>query len=205
MHRQMQQLTNYSVKPGMISIITSVHNQLGMNELFYETLKKYTTLQYELIIIDNNSTDGSAEYFDERADIVIHNKGNYSYPYCQNQGIAKASGEYLAFFNNDILVSPSWDIKIMNIFKVDKMEILTMATNDRIESREAQVKLNRRWKYIKYPLRTLLGNSYFSLRLMAFLTYGNWTAFCEERFRRFGAATVEGFSGSSVVMKRTAL
>jgi GT2 family glycosyltransferase len=189
----------------MISIITSVHNQLGMNRLFYETLKKYTTLPHELIIIDNNSTDGSCEFFESRADILIKNPENYSYPYCQNQGIERASGDYLAFFNNDVLVSPHWDARLMEVLRVEKMDIVTLATNDHLESKEAQLRLNRRWKYIKYPLRTLFGNSYFSLKSMAFLTYGNWNDFCEKRFQRFGNETVEGFSGSSVMMKRSAL
>lgn len=63
----------------MISIVTAVHNQIGMNRLFYETLKRNTRNVYELIIIDNNSTDGSREFFREHADTVIENPGNYSY------------------------------------------------------------------------------------------------------------------------------
>jgi GT2 family glycosyltransferase len=189
----------------MISIITSIHNQLGMNKLFYETLKKYTTLDYELIIVDNNSTDGSLEYFRERADILISNPHNYSYSHCQNQGIHRASGEYLAFFNNDILVSPNWDARILEILKGDKMDIVTCATNDHIESKEAQTRLNRKWKYIKYPLRAIFGTGYFSLNSMAWLTYGNWENFCDKRYQKFGYRTVEGFSGSSVIMKRSAL
>ena len=51
----------------MISIVTAVHNQIGMNRLFYETLKRNTRNVYELIIIDNNSTDGSREFFREHA------------------------------------------------------------------------------------------------------------------------------------------
>ncbi|MEP6952168.1 MAG: glycosyltransferase [Ginsengibacter sp.] len=57
----------------MISILTSVHNQLDMNKLFYETLKKNTSLPFELIVIDNNSTDGSREFFKEKPDILITN------------------------------------------------------------------------------------------------------------------------------------
>ena len=86
----------------MISIVTAVHNQIGMNRLFYETLKRNTRNVYELIIIDNNSTDGSREFFREHADTVIENHGNYSYPYCQNQGIAAARYDYLVFLNNDV-------------------------------------------------------------------------------------------------------
>ena len=95
----------------MISIVTSVHNQLDMNKLFYETLKINSSLPFELIVIDNNSDDGSREFFKEKADVLITNSANYSYPHCQNQEIAVAKFEYLAFFNNDILVPKDWDKK----------------------------------------------------------------------------------------------
>ena len=47
-----------------LSIITAVHNQLAVNQWYVEHLKRCTQEPYELIIIDNASTDGSAEFFD---------------------------------------------------------------------------------------------------------------------------------------------
>ena len=55
----------------MISIVTSVHNQLHMNKLFFETLQKNSALPFQLIVIDNNSTDGSKEFFKDKADFFI--------------------------------------------------------------------------------------------------------------------------------------
>lgn len=50
----------------MISIITAIHNQLEVNKIFYNSLKKSTFNSFELIILDNNSTDGSSDYFAEK-------------------------------------------------------------------------------------------------------------------------------------------
>lgn len=47
----------------MISIITSIYNQRSMNELFYKSLIENTHNHFELIVVDNKSTDGSAEFF----------------------------------------------------------------------------------------------------------------------------------------------
>jgi glycosyltransferase involved in cell wall biosynthesis len=48
----------------MFSIIVAVHNQLGHNQLFLESIKQYTTPPYEVIVIDNNSSDGSGDFFE---------------------------------------------------------------------------------------------------------------------------------------------
>jgi len=45
-----------------ISIITAVYNQLAMNQIYWENLKKNTQHPFELIVIDNASTDASADF-----------------------------------------------------------------------------------------------------------------------------------------------
>jgi GT2 family glycosyltransferase len=188
----------------MISIITSVHNQLDMNKLFYETLKKNTALPFELIVIDNNSTDGSREFFRDRADQFIANEENYSYPHCQNQGIAVAKYDYLAFFNNDILVSKEWDKKIVQIMNNKSIEVISCATNDHLENKQVQRKLYKRWKRIKYFFRAICGTNMRTLTWMVKWMYGDFDKFCDERYNTFKDAVIEGFSGSCILMKRSA-
>ena len=188
----------------MISIITSVHNQRDMNKLFYETLQKNTSLPFELIVIDNNSTDGSREFFREKADILINNDGNYSYPHCMNQGIAHAKFEYLAFFNNDILLPGSWDKKILQIMTDKEIEVISFATNDHLENKMVQRKLHKKWKKIKYLLRALFGTDKRTLQWMVKLMYGDFDKFCRDRYQTFKDAVIEGFSGSCILIKKTA-
>jgi glycosyltransferase involved in cell wall biosynthesis len=105
-----------------------------MNRLYWEKLKQYTSLPFELIIIDNNSTDGSVDFFESVGARVIRNKGNYSYPYCQNQGIEVAKYDILAFFNNDIIVCPQWDKRMLEIMTQENIDFISPATNDRTET-----------------------------------------------------------------------
>jgi GT2 family glycosyltransferase len=187
----------------MISIIISVHNQLPMNRLFYEYLEKNTRGEFELIIIDNNSTDGSREFFKKRADTIICNDGNYSYPYCQNQGIANARYEYCAFFNNDILVCHDWNEKILGIMQKHTLEAVSFATNDHVENKTELKKISRKWKRIKYPLMALAGAHYYNLKLMAWLAYGDWDTYCQARYDKFQDDLIEGFSGSCIIIKKS--
>lgn len=191
----------------MISIITAIHNQLDMNKLFWDYLVRYTKNEFELIIIDNNSTDGSREFFQSLgANVrVIANQENYSYPYCQNQGIEIAQYDVLAFLNNDLLVSPDWDERVMQVLGKDKRHVVSVGSNDRLCQRATTRSLANRWKRIKYPCIMLFGQKGYSLRLMRWLCYGNWERFTERIWKKYGTTTTDGFSGSAIIMNRKAI
>lgn len=189
----------------MISIITAIRNHLDMNRLYWEKLKEYTTVPFELIIIDNASTDGSEEFFESVGAKVIKNQANYSYPHCQNQGIAVAQYDVFAFFNNDIIVCPHWDTLLLGLMSREKIDFISPASNDRVENTEATKKMVKRWKYVKYPLLFLGGHGYRSLTLMHRLMYGNWERFCQTRQVKFGSQTIQDFSGSCVLVTRSGM
>ena len=63
-----------------LSIITPVFNNLECTKIFISEVKKNTVSDYQLIIINNNSTDGTAEYLKTVGNlkdiIIIENKIN---------------------------------------------------------------------------------------------------------------------------------
>ncbi len=187
-----------------ISIITAVYNQLAMNQIYWENLVKNTHQPFELIVIDNASTDASADFFESVGAHVIRNSGNYSYPVSQNQGIAVAKGEWLAFLNNDIIVSEGWDEALIANAEHNQLDVITSCGIERIESKAATKKLRRRWNRIR-GLVGLFGTGRRSLLLMHKWMYGNWSAFCQNRRERFKHQAVEGFVGNTVMFSRRAL
>lgn len=188
----------------MISIITAVYNQLPMNKIFVENLKKYTKNKYELIIIDNGSTDGSPEFFESQGAKVIRNNGNYSYPYCQNKGIDAASFEVFAFLNNDIIVSPEWDDRLLKVMEENKLDICTSCGVERLSTKRETKKFKRKWIRIKNIL-SLFGSSEIIYRLMHKIMYWNWKDFSNKMFEKFGSQVIEGFVGNTVMMKKRAI
>jgi GT2 family glycosyltransferase len=188
----------------MISIITAVHNGLSFNRIFVDYLKKYTSLPFELIIIDNNSTDGTKEFFKQAGAIVIENKNNYSYPYCQNQGIKIAKGDYLFFLNNDIIVSPLWDERLISAATEHGLDVLSACGVENMGNYSLTQKMSNKWKRSKnllIPFRF----SQTNLRLMHRLMYGNWEKFCEGRYAQFKNQVVEGIVGNNVMMTKRAI
>lgn len=188
----------------MISVITAVHNGLAFNQLFANSLKKFTASGYELIIIDNNSTDGSREYFEREGAKVIRNKENYSYPVCQNQGIEIAKGTHLFFLNNDIILSPLWDAHLIEIAAKHSIDIISACGIENMGDLKNTLRMGRKWKRCKNILMPL-GFSKRNLMLMHRLMYGNWIEFCNNRFKEFGDTIVEGIVGNNVMMTRKGL
>ena len=189
----------------MISIITAIHNQISMNRIFLDFLKKYTTNPFELIIIDNNSSDGSGDFFKANGAIVIRNDANYSYPYCQNQGIKIAKHDILVFLNNDLLVSPEWDVRLLNVIGKDNYDVVSFSSNDRGVARKETKQREHRWKRIKNPLLFLLGQSRITLRLTFKLMYPNWQKYTNKIFETYQYQMAEGFSGSAIVQTKSSL
>ena len=140
----------------------------------------------------------------EEGCVVIANEENYSYPYCQNQGIQAATGEYLFFLNNDLIVSPGWDEKLIEASRRHGLEVISGAGIENLGEKEGTNKIGRKWKRVKNPL-TLLGFGERNLRLMHRLMYGKWEQFCERRFSRYGYQVVEGIVGNNVMMTPRAI
>lgn len=64
--------------------------------------------EIEIIVVDNNSTDGTRdilEQFEDRC-LVVHNSSNLGFAAAQNQAIRRASGTWVLTLNPDVLLMP---------------------------------------------------------------------------------------------------
>jgi GT2 family glycosyltransferase/glycosyltransferase involved in cell wall biosynthesis/SAM-dependent methyltransferase/Flp pilus assembly protein TadD len=96
-------------QPRLASIIILAWNQIGYTKLCVESVLQRASRPYELILVDNGSTDGTAEYFATVPGAkVIRNPDNLGFPKGVNQGLQAAAGEYLVLLNNDTIVTEGW-------------------------------------------------------------------------------------------------
>jgi GT2 family glycosyltransferase len=73
------------------------------------SLRRQTGIPFETIVVDNGSTDGSADLAEiEFGARVIRNTVNRGFCAANNQGIASAKGDFIALLNNDAEAEPGW-------------------------------------------------------------------------------------------------
>jgi GT2 family glycosyltransferase len=74
------------------------------------SLREQTYLDYEAVLVDNGSTDGSVDLVEKEFPevAVIRNPHNLGFSHACNLGAHYASGKYLAFLNPDTVVTADW-------------------------------------------------------------------------------------------------
>jgi GT2 family glycosyltransferase len=94
-----------------VSVIVVNWNRQDLLRACLQSLQQQIFRDFELIVVDNGSTDGSlellrgAEFQHVR---VIENAVNRGFCAANNQGIAAAQGQFVALLNNDAEAEPRW-------------------------------------------------------------------------------------------------
>lgn len=94
-----------------VSIIIGTHNNLPVLRRGIESIMKTTPPGYELIVVNNASTDGTGVYLasvDYPHLKVINNEENKSFAAFNNQGQQLATRDYILYLNDDIEAFPGW-------------------------------------------------------------------------------------------------
>jgi GT2 family glycosyltransferase/glycosyltransferase involved in cell wall biosynthesis/ubiquinone/menaquinone biosynthesis C-methylase UbiE/predicted negative regulator of RcsB-dependent stress response len=105
---------------GSTSIIIPVFNKVELTAQCLEALVANTEItDYEVIIIDNASTDKTAEFLKNLGgDVkIITNKENLGFAKACNQGAKAAAGEFLVFLNNDTIPQAGWLTELLDFIK----------------------------------------------------------------------------------------
>lgn len=87
-----------------VTVLIPFHNRAPYLREAIDSLLRQTFTDFELLAVDDGSTDGGAElvaaYSDPRVRL-IRNEGNLGIAATRNRGVAAARGEYLAFLDSD--------------------------------------------------------------------------------------------------------
>jgi GT2 family glycosyltransferase len=91
-----------------VSLVVALYNQLAYTERCLASIEACTKPPYELILIDNGSTDGTPEFLRTLRHRTILNDKNLGCAKAWNQGIRASKGNVIGILNNDIVLTPGW-------------------------------------------------------------------------------------------------
>ncbi len=157
-----------------VSLIVVAWNNLAYTKLFLWSIRSWTRWPYQLIFVDNGSTDGTREYLSQQEDVkLIVNKTNRGYSAAVNQAIEQVKTDYFCLLNNDLVVSPSWLTDLMEFFlKHPKIGQLTCNSNGIIDAKTPLGHVSfASWMNFKKE------HSRFSAKRLWQDYYGNWEEF----------------------------
>jgi glucosyl-dolichyl phosphate glucuronosyltransferase len=107
-----------------ISVVLATYNRAASLQITLESfaaLKIPSTLSWELLVVDNNSTDDTAatvRRFTKRLGPSVRYifEGRQGRSAALNAGIAQASGDVVAFTDDDVILDPEWLAQLCRAF-----------------------------------------------------------------------------------------
>ncbi len=108
----------------LVSIVIANFNGQRYLENCLDSILASTYQEYEIIIVDDGSTDESKQIIssfknkDQRI-ILIENEKNLGASASRNRAIKQAQGEILVFLDNDTQVEKGWLNELLQAFKID--------------------------------------------------------------------------------------
>lgn len=112
-------------------IVVNLNGKAHLETLFASIAEQsFEPERYEVILVDNGSTDGSLEYIEHAfpATLILRNEKNEGFARPNNQAAALAQGKYLALVNNDMKLEPSWLERMVKCLETSDLELTCVSS-----------------------------------------------------------------------------
>ena len=130
------------MKEGLVSIITPVYNGEKYISETIESVIRQTYLDWEMIVVDDGSKDGSAaivrRYAEKESRITLLQQPNGGSASARNNGIRYANGQYIALLDSDDLWDPDF-LKSQLVLMKEKNTICVHGSYKRINENSEEI------------------------------------------------------------------
>ncbi|SEL67167.1 Glycosyltransferase, GT2 family [Paenibacillus sp. cl141a] len=94
-------------------IIPTFNGRELLKDCIY-SIKRHTNEPYEIIVVDNGSSDGTVDICRQEGITFISLANNIGFPAACNKGLKIATGDTLLLLNNDVIVTRNWLQNMLN-------------------------------------------------------------------------------------------
>lgn len=111
-----------ATKEPLVSVIVSSFNGAGTITACIEALRRQSFAdRTEIIVVDDGSSDATAEIADAAGVRVIRHEKNLGLSAARNSGIRAAKGAIIAFTDDDCVPSPEWLARLVPHYERDEV------------------------------------------------------------------------------------
>ena len=177
----------------LISVVLPVYNGADMISEAIDSCLNQTEKNFELIIVNDGSTDNTAEIIKHYASIdnrirVIEQE-NKKLPTALSVGFAAAKGEYFTWISADNIMLPN-ALEVMKAELENDPQTAMVYTNMRIIDKKGKIKRGHFW----FEKPFFSGNVILPSETNALNTYANNTIGASFMYRAKAAGIIEGYS-----------
>lgn len=126
------------MKP-LVSVVIPTYNSRSTIDRTLKSVREQTFRDYEIIVVDDGSKDGTREFLQAQKDIRTEFQNNQGAGPARNTGVRKSSGKYIAFLDADDEWHPrKLELQLEVAKKVQKFGIISNEIKEVIEGRDDQ-------------------------------------------------------------------
>jgi GT2 family glycosyltransferase len=104
-----------------VTVVMVTYNRWDLTKEALRLLAEVTEPRYELVIVDNASTDGTVDQLAQVSGArILRNSRNLGFGPATNQGAAMARGRHLMLLNSDAWVRPDWLGPLIDVADADE-------------------------------------------------------------------------------------
>jgi len=155
-------INNQDIKVRKTSIVILTYNNLDYTQVCLNSIKNYNEKDtYEIIIVDNNSNDGTREWLNDQQDLkIILNNENRGFPAGCNQGIEVSEKDNEIFLlNNDTVIMPNSIFNMrMGLYSKENIGAVGAVSNSVSYFQQVDVKYDDFNEYLKFSIRNNISN-----------------------------------------------
>lgn len=114
----------------LVSVLMPVYNGMPLIKASVESLLNQTYENWECIIVDDGSTDGTSDYLDSLSDsrfVVNHFEHNLGRPFARQKALEMAKGSFIAMLDAEDLYAPKKLEMQVNTF-IEHPEVCLVST-----------------------------------------------------------------------------
>ncbi len=110
-----------------VSVVIPAYNEEKLLKRCLVSLQNQTCQPFEIIIVDNNSTDATAKIAKEQGVIVIQER-RQGIAWARDAGFKRATGDIIARLDADCIAPPNWIQKISDHYQGNSFETKSAIT-----------------------------------------------------------------------------